>query len=63
MQSSQPASKTVQPERKAYLKPRVEAVELRPKETMLGSCRSPSIMDNEGSAFACNAALTCRLEW
>lgn len=54
-----PASQPTKKVRKPYVKPRIETVELRPKETVLGVCKSPSLAQNEGSAGGCDTLTTC----
>ena len=45
--------------RKSYVKPKIEIVALRPKETILGVCKSISIGSNEFSVYSCYSATTC----
>jgi len=55
-----PASKPMKKGRKPYVKPRIETVELRPKETVLGVCKSPSLAANEGpGGGSCATNTTC----
>jgi hypothetical protein len=45
--------------RKPYLKPHIEIVSLRPKETVLGICKSISLNDNSGKGLdACDGFTT-----
>lgn len=46
-------------ERKPYQKPRLETVSLRPKETVLGLCRSASIAQNALSMSDCRSVAVC----
>lgn len=49
--------------RKSYVKPKIEIVALRPKETILGVCKSLSIVSNEGEALtSCYSATVCSLD-
>jgi hypothetical protein len=55
---SQPTTK----ERKPYLKPRIETVELRPNETVLGVCKSQSLAANDYVGGPCNVETECKVD-
>jgi len=48
--------------RKPYHKPQMETVSLRPKETVLGTCKSISNTSNVGGTTGCLAGVQCLID-
>ena len=59
MEKVKPSGNDLPTQRKPYQKPRIETVALRPKETVLGLCRSASIAQNALSTSDCRSEAVC----
>lgn len=62
MELMKSSSNIIKTERKPYMKPHVETVSMRPKETVLGVCKSASFNNNVNLGGVCNIATSCLID-